>query len=210
MRELIASGAIGEPFMFRARFAHSGPLPGWAKSDWFYKKNLAGGGAMLDMGIHAIDQALWHIGPVKFVQAKAETLRKKIEVDDNALLLLEFAGGKALGYIEIGWTSPAGFNGYDIIGDEGWIHIDYAGQLVLTTGKITPDTKARHKLKRRVVDPEPTAGGWRNEVTEVVRAMKRGSDLGIDIDKGGAALQVALAAYQSSQTGKRVAVASVK
>ncbi len=210
MRDLIQRGAIGEPFMFRARFAHAGPLPGWAKSDWFYKKKLAGGGAMLDMGIHAIDQAIWHIGKIKSVQAKADTLRKKIEVDDNALLLLEYASGKTLGYIEIGWTSPAGFTGYDVMGDEGWIHIDYAGELVLTTGKITPDTKAKHKLKRRVVDKDPIAGGWRNEVTEVVRAMKKGDDLGISIDVGGAALQVALAAYQSSKTGKRVTVSSVK
>lgn len=210
LRDLLAKGAIGEPFMFRARFAHAGPLPGWAKSDWFYKKKLAGGGAMLDMGIHAIDQALWHMGPVKSVQARAETLRKKIEVDDNAVLLLEFARSRALGYIEVGWTSPAGFNGYDIMGDEGWIHIDYAGQLVLTTGKITPDTKAKHRLKRRVVDSDPTSGGWRNEITEVVRAMKKGEDLGITIDEGGAALQVALAAYESSRTGRRVAVSRVK
>jgi len=210
MRELLQKGAIGEPFMFRARFAHAGPLPGWAKSNWFYKKKLAGGGALLDMGIHAIDQALWHIGPIRNVQAKADTLRKKIEVDDNAVLSFEYAKSRAMGYIEVGWTSPAGPNGYDVMGDEGWIRIDYAGQMVLTTGKITPDTKAGPKLRRRVIDQHPTTGGWDVEMTDVVRAMKKGDDLDIGIDRGGAALQVALAAYESSKTGRRVTVSSIR
>ncbi|HSW44813.1 MAG TPA: Gfo/Idh/MocA family oxidoreductase, partial [Phycisphaerae bacterium] len=99
IRKMLADGAIGEPLMIRVRFAHSGPYAGWAKSDWFYDPKRAGGGALLDMGIHAIDQALWQIGPVGRVRAVATTLRKDIRVDDSAVLLLEFANGRALGYI---------------------------------------------------------------------------------------------------------------
>lgn len=210
MNELVRKGAVGEPYMIRIRFAHSGPYPGWAKDPWFYSPTKAGGGAMLDMGIHAIDQAHWHIGPVRSVQARAATLRKNIQVDDNALLLLEFANGKALGYIEVGWTSPSGFNGIEIMGDQGCIVEDYAGVLRLTTGRITPDTKARLKLKTRVIDTAPTTGGWSVEITDVVKAFRAGSDLNCGIDAGGAALAVALAAYESSRTGKRVEVARMK
>ena len=210
IRKLLADGVIGEPFMFRVRYAHAGPFPGWAKDDWFYSPKDAGGGAMLDMGIHAIDQAIWQLGPIKYVQATATALRKKIKVDDNALLLLEFANSRALGYLEIGWTTAAGFNGIEIMGDHGWIHNDYAGPLTVTTGKITPDTKAKDKLRKRVVDRAPTTGGWSVEVAEVVRAFRNNDDLDCGIDAGGAALQVALAAYQSSKTGKRVKVSSVR
>lgn len=210
MKQMIDKGAIGEPYMIRVRFAHNGPWPGWAKDKWFYDPNKAGGGAMLDMGIHAIDQCHWLVGPIKSVQAKATTLRKKIKVDDNAVLLLEFANGKALGYIEVGWTSPSGFNGIEVMGDEGSIVEDYQGVLTMTTGKITADTKARHKLTRRVLDKAPTTGGWGWEVTDAVKAFRKNDDLGSDIDAGGAALAVALAAYESSRTGKRVNVSSIK
>jgi UDP-N-acetylglucosamine 3-dehydrogenase len=210
MHELVKKGVIGEPYMIRIRFAHNGPYPGWAKDPWFYSPVKAGGGAMLDMGIHAIDQAHWHIGPVKSVQGRAATLRKKIKVDDNALLLLEFANSRALGYIEVGWTSPSGFAGIEIMGDEGCIIEDYTSVMRLTTGKITPDTKARAKLKTRVIDTAPTTGGWSVEVTDVVKAFRAGDNLDCGIDAGGAALAVALGAYQSSRTGKRVEVASVK
>ena len=207
IHRLLADGAIGVPFMIRIRLAHGGPYPGWAKSDWFYNPKHAGGGALLDMGIHAIDQAIWQLGPVKSVRAVARTLRKNIKVEDNAVLLLEFTGGKALGYIEVGWTSPSGFCGIEIMGDQGSIVADYAGQLRVTTGKITPNLKGRPKLRTRVADRNPMHGSWSTEVAEVVRAFRNNDDLGIGIDAGGQALAVALAAYESSRTGRRIAVA---
>ena len=164
----------------------------------------------MDMGIHAIDQVLWQMGPVKSVQAMVRTLRKPIQVDDNAVILLEFARSRALGYIEVGWTSPSGFSGVEIMGDKGCIVENYAGQLTVTTGKITPDMKKRAKMTTRVVDAEPTHGGWQIEIGEVVKAFKQNSDLGMGIDTGGAALAVALAARESSRTGKAVPVRAVK
>lgn len=210
IHKMLADGVIGEPYMIRMRLAHGGPYPGWAKDDWFYSPKLAGGGALLDMGIHAIDQVLWQMGPVKSVQAMVRTLRKPIQVDDNAVILLEFARSRALGYIEVGWTSPSGFSGVEIMGDKGCIVENYAGQLTVTTGKITPDMKKRAKMTTRVVDAEPTHGGWQIEVGEVVKAFKQNSDLGMGIDTGGAALAVALAAYESSRTGKAVPVRAAK
>lgn len=210
IHKMLADGAIGEPFMIRLRFAHSGPYPGWAKSDWFYDPKRAGGGALLDMGIHAIDQALWQLGPVRRVRAVARTMRKNIKVDDNAVLLLEFASGQALGYIEVGWTSPAGFAGIELMGDRGCIVEDYQGTLRVMTGKVTPDTTKRPKLTTQIVDRDPTHGGWHVEIAEVVKAFRRGDDLGMGIDVGGAALAVALAAYESSRTGRAVDVAEVR
>jgi UDP-N-acetylglucosamine 3-dehydrogenase len=210
VNELLKKGVIGEPYMIRIRFAHTGPFPGWAKDPWFYNPVKAGGGALLDMGIHAIDQVQWHIGPVKSVQAKVATLRKKIRLDDNALLLLEFANPRVLGYIEVGWTSPSGFAGIEVMGDGGCIIEDCTDVMRVTTGKITPDTKARLKLKTRVVDKAPRTGGWSVEVQDVVKAFRAGGNMNCGIDAGGSALAVALAAYESSRTGKRVEVASIR
>ena len=76
------------------------------------------------------------------------------------------------------------------------------------TGKIAPDTRAASRSSRRAsLDRAPTTGGWGREVTEVVKAMRAGSDMDCNIDAGGAALAVALAAYESSRTGRRIAVA---
>ncbi len=210
LHKLLTDGAIGRPFMIRIRFAHSGPYPRWGKSDWFYEPKLAGGGALFDMGIHAIDLALWLLGPVKRVQAMARTLRWDIRVDDNAVLLLEFADGKALGYIEVGWTSPSGFAGIEVMGDRGSIVQNHHEALALTTGTASADVRKQPKFRTRVIDRAPTTGGWRTEIGEVVKAFRRGDDLGMGIDTGGQALAVALAAYESSRTGRAVKVSGVK
>lgn len=206
IRELLDKKAIGEPYMIRVRMAHGGPFPGWARDDWFYDPKDAGGGALLDMGIHCIDQVIWLLGRPTHVQAAARTLRKPIKVDDNALLLLEFPG-KAMGYIEVGWTSPAGFWGMEIMGDRGYILNDYVNGLTLTTGKASADLKAKLKLSTKVLTTGRNAGGWPVEIQEIVKHLRKGSDRGHGIDAGGAALAVALAAYESSKTGKRVKIA---
>ncbi|HSW45040.1 MAG TPA: hypothetical protein VLM89_05670, partial [Phycisphaerae bacterium] len=107
----------------------------------------------------------------------------------------------------VGWSSPAGFAGIEIMGDGGCIIEDYRGSLQVATGRFSPDARKRLDLPMRTVDRDPTAGGWRVEIGEVVKAFRRNDDLGMGIDVGGQALAVALAAYESSRTGKAVHVA---
>ena len=56
-REMIESGAIGEILSVRAREAHSGP-----HAEHFWDAELAGGGALLDMGCHTIEAARYFFG----------------------------------------------------------------------------------------------------------------------------------------------------
>lgn len=58
------------------------------------------GGALTNQGIHFIDLLRYLCGEVKQVHAKLATLGAKIEVEDTATAILEFASG-ALGIIEI-------------------------------------------------------------------------------------------------------------
>lgn len=210
VRALLQQGAIGDPYMLRIRMSHRGPYPGWAQTTWFYDPKLAGGGALLDMGIHAIDLALWLLGPVRRVQAMVRTLRKKIAVEDNAVLLLEFARGRTLGYIEVGWTSPAGFTGIEVMGDRGCIVMDYMQGLRVTTGDTSPDVSKKATMRTRVVMKGPLESGWTREIPEVVKAFRGGDNLGSGIETGGAALAVALAGYRSSRSGRAVEVASIR
>ncbi len=66
------------------------------KSSWRLKKDLAGGGGLMDMGIYAIQGARYTTGeePV-FVMAKQETTRPDLfsEVDETIYFELTFPGG---------------------------------------------------------------------------------------------------------------------
>lgn len=203
-KALLEEKTLGKPFMIRVRFAHGGPFPGWAKSDWFYNPELAAGGAMLDMGIHAIDLCLWLFGPVAAVTAKAGALIKKIEVDDNALLILEFKNGR-WGYIEVGWTSKPGFSGFEIYGTEGSLICDYVKGLQRVGGKASAGKDSSSEWK--MLDKNPARGGWAIEIRHWMDVVTGAGKLKMDGKAGRAALEVALAAYKSSATGKRLALA---
>lgn len=200
-RQIIQAGTIGPPFMIRVRFAHGGPQPGWAMSDWFYRRSLAGGGALLDMGIHAIDLCHWLIGPIGSVWAIMGTLCKDIEVDDNAVIGIEFEQVRAFGYIEVGWTSCPGFVGLEVYGPEGTIIVDYFGRMQLIIGSVAPDGTDR--TRRQCLDLTPTAGGWPAQMKTFIDCVRDGRPMPVGIDQGVAASAVAEAAQQSARQGTK-------
>ena len=79
----------------------------WGPSGWFTQKKLAGGGALADMGIHALDTARFLLGDPKpvSVYAKIGTHYKDFDVDDTGVILVEWDNG-ATSYIESGWWQP--------------------------------------------------------------------------------------------------------
>ena len=203
-KALLEEKAIGKPFMIRVRFAHGGPYPGWAKNSWFYNKDLAAGGARLDMGIHAIDLCLWLLGPITSVSGRARTLIKKIEVDDNALAIFEFKSG-AMGYMEVGWTSQPGFSGFEIYGTKGTLICNYLKGLEFCSGKASAGKDST--VEWSMIEKRPASGGWEIEIDrwmDVVRGKERLTMTGT---AGRNALEVALAAYKSSDSGRRIALA---
>lgn len=201
VKELLQQNVIGDPFMIRVRFAHTGPFPGWAKSDWFYNPEMAGGGALLDMGIHAIDICQWMMGPITSVASQMGTLRKNISVDDNALLALTF-GDRAMGYIEVGWTSPAGFCGFEIMGDNGAIINDYTSSLRVGHGRISPEHDSVSNLTWEEIDSCASDGGAR-EMEYFLNTIQQGETPEPGLHAGYTALEVALAAIDSAKTGQR-------
>ena len=79
----------------------------WGPSGWFTQKEFAGGGAMADMGIHALDTARFLLGDPKpvSVYAKIGTYYKDFDVDDTGVIIVEW-DNSSTSYIESGWWQP--------------------------------------------------------------------------------------------------------
>ena len=58
MRDRIASGELGAVIRTHGYGVHAG----WGPTGWFTDPKLAGGGALIDMGVHAIDTARFLLG----------------------------------------------------------------------------------------------------------------------------------------------------
>lgn len=71
IRDTVASGTIGRVFKTKGYGIHEN----WGPSGWFTQKEMAGGGALADMGVHAIDAVRYILGdpnPIK-VYARIST-----------------------------------------------------------------------------------------------------------------------------------------
>ncbi|GAB4478924.1 MAG: Gfo/Idh/MocA family oxidoreductase [Anaerolineae bacterium] len=79
----------------------------WGPGGWFTQRRYAGGGALADMGIHALDTARFLLGdpqPVS-VYARIGTHYGAYDVDDTGLIMVTWENG-ATSYIESGWWQP--------------------------------------------------------------------------------------------------------
>lgn len=91
MKKAIAEGKIGKPVSGYAQFTCWYPdMPGV----WRQSKKAAGGGAMMDMGVHCIDLMQYILGTqVKEVAAFHDTLSFSYEVEDSSMVMMRMENG---------------------------------------------------------------------------------------------------------------------
>ena len=121
--ETVRSGALGRILWVRSREAHSGP-----HSAWFWDRDQAGGGAIVDLGCHCIEIIRSFVGKEVYpreVLCWADTLVHPIETEDNSVTLIRFDGG-ALGQFEVSWSFRGGMDLRDeVSGTEGTIWLNH-------------------------------------------------------------------------------------
>jgi len=103
IRDIVQSGRIGKVFKTKGYGIHVN----WGPAGWFSHKALAGGGALADMGVHAIDTVRHILGdpqPVK-VYARVGTYLGDYDVDDTGMLMITWDNG-VTSLIESGWWQP--------------------------------------------------------------------------------------------------------
>jgi scyllo-inositol 2-dehydrogenase (NADP+) len=92
LQGLVEAGALGEVLRFESRFERFRPRV--AAQTWRERGAEAeGGGVLLDLGSHLVDQALLLFGPVERVYCELDRRRPGAEVEDDAFIALEHTSG---------------------------------------------------------------------------------------------------------------------
>ena len=141
--EAVRDGTIGKVLWVRSRETHPGP-----HSDWFWNKELSGGGAIVDLGCHCIEIARNFIGkdirPVE-VMCWGDTQVHPIEAEDHAIGLVRYENG-AIGQFEVSWAFRGGMDLRDeVAGTEGTIWLNHW----LRTGMEMYTAVGQTRLRRR-------------------------------------------------------------
>lgn len=108
-RDVVRSGEIGDVFAAELVFHNAyGP-----DKPWFYDYGLAGGGCVMDLGIHLIDLAFWFLGfpGVESVSSRLLSRGRPVGgervVEDFATATIDLADGVSL-QLACSWNLPAG------------------------------------------------------------------------------------------------------
>ena len=111
--------------------------------------HVAGGGELIDQGVHLIDLARWFLGDFIDVQGFACTYFWNMPVDDNAFLLLRTAG-RQTAWLQVSCTEWKNLFSFEIFGRDAKLHIEGLG------GSYGVERAALYRMSREMGPPETT------------------------------------------------------
>lgn len=200
VKKLVDANTFGR--IYACKGTNQGECPKHHRA-WFVDKHLAGGGAIMDHTVHLADILRWCLKS-EVVEVFAETnhilYADEVEVETGGLVMLRFENG-VFASIDCSWSKPPYYPTWggltlEVIGEQGFVTMDAFNQRL---------TVYRHEVQR------PLFYGWgsdsnqamMNEFAASIRENRAPSVTGYD---GYKALEIALAAYRSAETGAPVSI----
>ena len=192
--ELVHSGRLGELGVLRLKRVSYPPRT----EDGWYADEARSGGMLLDLMIHDFDYAHWLAGDVARVFAKS--VRSPHAPKDYALVTLRFKSG-AMALLEGGWVYPPGAfrTGFDVAGKDGLIEWHSDGG-----SAVRSFTEAGEAQAGEVGLPPSAEDPYTIQIRHVHHALSRDEPFAISPEDAVGALELALAARRSLETGRPV------
>lgn len=146
--ELFEQGAIGEHTYARVVYGHGG-RPGY-DDEWRADADLAGGGEILDQGVHVVDLLRWFMGEFDSVFASTATYFWDLgyfedgrRLEDNGFALLHTPAGQTA-IMHTSWTQWKNRFTFELFGLDGYLIVEGLGgsygKESLTFGRRRPES----------------------------------------------------------------------
>jgi predicted dehydrogenase len=152
VKELLAEGVIGTPVLAQVNaFERFNPAPGEPRY-WFVKKEMAGGGPMMDFGCHRLEVLMNLLGPIASVQSSVGNVLFEREVEDTAVAILDFAT-QARGVLSVTHAAWQSQDTLTIFGSAGSLHIPALNQGVLHLNTANGEPSEAHPPHPNIHQP---------------------------------------------------------
>lgn len=188
MREIVAAGDAGELMFVRARYGHGGRI-GYDK-EWRAAKAIAGGGELIDQGMHLIDLARMFLGDFPHARGSVPTAFWNMSVEDNAFLLLETAK-RQVAFLHASWTEWRNTFSFELYGRTAKLEVTGLG------GSYGDERLAFYKMLPSMGPPETTIwefrgtdASWELEFREFLDDIKLGREPAAGLADARAALAI--------------------
>lgn len=206
LRRLLAQGKLGEVLRYESRFERWRPALAEARAWREVTPPQEGGGVLLDIASHLIDQALALFGPVSGIHAEIES-RRGGAADDDSFLALRHASGT---YSHLSATMLAAAPGprLRVLGDRGAYVVEALdGQEAALRAGVSPREGGVWGVEPpenwgllatgEASEPVPSEpGAWTSFYTGLERALREGQPPPVDPRDAVAGLEIIEAARQ--------------
>lgn len=193
-KELVDAGAIGPLMYLRAVYGHGGRV-GY-ESEWRAKKEIAGGGELLDQGMHLIDLARWFLGAFSEAQGFVHTYFWQMPVEDNGFVMLKTPDHK-VAWLHASCTEWKNGFGMEIYGKQGKLHVTGLG------GSYGVERLACYTMRPEMGPPDTVIheypfpdDSWRLELQEFIAAIETGREVMSGLEETRDALQLVEQIYR--------------
>ncbi|MBN1876909.1 MAG: Gfo/Idh/MocA family oxidoreductase [Anaerolineae bacterium] len=201
MKEVLDKGWLGKITLMRARVAHSAALDVWftkeAHNDWFGDAELAGGGALFDLGCHTVDVMRWFMGEPKRMVSIIQNFSGTYDIDDNSAIVVEFKSG-ALGILDTAFVHRAGPNPMEIYGTDGYIGRDPRGGLLLNSTQLQAGGIVGYISPSKLPDALPMP------MDQWISAILHDTSMTITVEDGRNLTQMLEGAYKAAKEKREI------
>jgi UDP-N-acetylglucosamine 3-dehydrogenase len=197
-KQILDDGTLGRPAVARTTRNSGHPR---TVGDWYGDPDQSGG-VMLDMIIHDFDFLLWCFGEAERVYCKALAYRGP-QFTDYGLATVRFRN-RVIAHVEGSWAHPPGtfYTKLEIAGDQGVLEYD---SLASSPLQVWRKAEGDERAPGVVVPESPLAESpYDIEVRGFMEAVRTGCEPCVTPEEAYKAVEIALAALESSRSGQAV------
>jgi UDP-N-acetylglucosamine 3-dehydrogenase len=195
-KQMIADGTLGQVQVARIYAGHDSYQR--LSRMWFGDRAKSGGGTLLDNGVHMLDLLRWYGEGTTEVSAQVgRLLATNGDVEDNALALFRLGTG-GMASLQCSWTCPPNYRvSFHMICEHGAVDLSTDEVIIYRHGASEPE-----------IVQAPPVNSYVAQVGRFLAAARGEEPPFATADDGIAVQQAIIGAYESSKTGRTVALNS--
>ncbi len=215
LKAAVDAGQLGQVALVMGEGLYLRPQSYYDSAAWRGTVTLDGG-VLMNQAIHTIDLMRWIGGPAVAVSGQVATLGHVMEAEDTAVMAIRFTSGALGSMSATTCVSPEQPVELRVYGDRG--HVRLTGATVAEWD--VPGVEAPPERDEAADDPrDETAGGvpvtrtwgtssagYLRQYADLVDAVRAGRRPMVSAQDGRDAVELITAAYESSRTGREVAI----
>ena len=210
LKRRVDNGEIGDPLIATSELILNGPishaLVPHPIPEWWLNKDLAGGGALLDLGYHLIDLLTWLVGDFDVAYASLES-KLHLPIEDAGTVVLKGTNCDATGIVNVGWFSKTIFPEFNFrVNMHGTVGYDSTDHYIPANAKVSAVKEGVANVLRRMAGKKPNYlsytyyySSFYQILNEFFAALKSGTEFPVSLDEELRVMRIIDSAYRLSE-----------